>query len=68
MTCWNAAASASGKVAEQGVLFVMQGRVTDHRIGITEHNLDAVLTGERLSIFIESLLEYYRAKMLQQLS
>lgn len=52
----------------KGVLFVMQGRVTDHRVGITEHNLDAVLTGERLSIFIESLLEYYRAKMLQQLS
>ena len=46
----------------------MQGRVTDHRVGITEHNLDAVLTGERLSVFIESLLEHYKSRMLEQLT
>ena len=46
----------------------MQGRVTDHRVGITEHNLDAVLTGERLKTFTDSLIEHYNAKMLEQLS
>jgi peptide chain release factor 1 len=31
-----------------------QGRVTDHRIGLTSYNLDAVINGE-IEEFIESL-------------
>ncbi len=32
-----------------------QGRVTDHRVGVTEHGMEAVLAGERLDGFIEAL-------------
>ena len=32
-----------------------QGRVTDHRVGLTEHGIDSVLAGERLDPFIEAL-------------
>lgn len=32
-----------------------QGRVTDHRVGVTEHGMEAVLAGERLDAFIEAL-------------
>ena len=45
----------------------MQGRVTDHRVGITEHNLEGVMTGEGLGVFVESLLDHHRAKMLEAL-
>ncbi|KAJ3676013.1 hypothetical protein LUZ60_003425 [Juncus effusus] len=33
-----------------------QGRVTDHRIGITHHSLNDVLEGESLDLFIDELL------------
>ncbi|CAM8930283.1 unnamed protein product [Rhodiola kirilowii] len=33
-----------------------QGRVTDHRVGITHHSLDSVLQGEDLDVFIDALL------------
>ncbi|KAF7827484.1 peptide chain release factor 1 isoform X2 [Senna tora] len=33
-----------------------QGRVTDHRIGITHHSIDDVLQGENLDVFIDALL------------
>ena len=32
-----------------------QGRVTDHRVGLTLHSLDQVLQGEGLEIFAEAL-------------
>ena len=32
-----------------------QGRVTDHRISLTIHGLDAVLNGQDLSILIDAL-------------
>lgn len=48
--------------------FCLQGRVTDHRIGITEHNLDAVLSGEGLDLFIDALQEHHKAKLLESLS
>ncbi|KEH24445.1 peptide chain release factor 1 [Medicago truncatula] len=33
-----------------------QGRVTDHRVGITYHNIDDVMQGESLDAFIDALL------------
>ncbi|XAR52467.1 hypothetical protein NMG60_11020566 [Bertholletia excelsa] len=33
-----------------------QGRVTDHRVGITHHSLSDVMQGENLDIFIDALL------------
>ncbi|KAF8387737.1 hypothetical protein HHK36_026391 [Tetracentron sinense] len=33
-----------------------QGRVTDHRVGITHHSINDVMQGESLDVFIEALL------------
>ncbi|KAI9181372.1 hypothetical protein LWI28_014417 [Acer negundo] len=33
-----------------------QGRVTDHRVGITHHAIDDMMQGENLDIFIDALL------------
>lgn len=33
-----------------------QGRVTDHRVGITHHSINEVLQGESLGVFIDALL------------
>lgn len=33
-----------------------QGRVSDHRVGITHHSLNEVLQGESLGVFIDALL------------
>ncbi|KMT10057.1 hypothetical protein BVRB_5g122670 [Beta vulgaris subsp. vulgaris] len=33
-----------------------QGRVTDHRVGITHHSVNEVLQGESLDVFIDALL------------
>ncbi|XP_021769923.1 uncharacterized protein LOC110734183 isoform X2 [Chenopodium quinoa] len=33
-----------------------QGRVTDHRVGITHHSIDEVLQGESLDMFIDALI------------
>ena len=38
-----------------------QGRVTDHRIGLTVYNLDAVINGE-----IDNLLKHYRLQKMQR--
>ena len=38
-----------------------QGRVTDHRIGMTVYNLDAVMNGE-----IDNLLKHYRLQKMQR--
>jgi peptide chain release factor 1 len=43
-----------------------QGRVTDHRVGVTSYNLDAVINGE-IEEFIEALqVAENAAKMLVQ--
>ena len=42
-----------------------QGRVTDHRIGLTLYKLDSVLDGG-LDDIIDPLIIYYRTKMLGQ--
>jgi len=33
-----------------------QGRVTDHRVGITHHSINDVMQGESLDVFIDALL------------
>ena len=42
-----------------------QGRVTDHRIGLTTHNLEHVLEGA-LDDFIDQLTTHYQTESLQQ--
>jgi len=42
-----------------------QNRVTDHRIGLTLHQLDRVMDG-RLDEIIEALIAYYEAEKLKQ--
>ncbi|CAK9152842.1 unnamed protein product [Ilex paraguariensis] len=33
-----------------------QGRVTDHRVGVTYHSIEDVMQGENLDLFIDALL------------
>ena len=42
-----------------------QGRVTDHRIGLTLHRLDAVLNGD-LDEILDALITAQQSKLLQQ--
>ncbi len=42
-----------------------QNRVTDHRIGITNHNLDRILLGD-LDAFIDEMLQQEQAKRLSE--
>jgi peptide chain release factor 1 len=44
-----------------------QGRVTDHRVGVTEHGMDAVMNGEKLDSFIEALRLQHQADLLSTL-
>ena len=44
-----------------------QGRITDHRIGLTLHNMEAVLDG-RLDELIDELTTYFQAENLKELS
>jgi peptide chain release factor 1 len=43
------------------------GRVTDHRVGVTEHALEAVLAGERLDGFVDALRRKWQAESLATL-
>lgn len=45
----------------------VQGRVTDHRVGVTEHGIDSVMNGERLAVFADALQLRHQAEMLAQL-
>jgi peptide chain release factor 1 len=42
-----------------------QNRVTDHRIGLTLHQLDIVMDG-RLDPIVEALTAYYQTEKLKQ--
>ena len=42
----------------------IQNRVTDHRIGLTVHQLDRVIDG-KLDEFVEALTAYYQAEKLK---
>ncbi len=41
--------------------------MTDHRVGVTEHGIDAVLSGERLDMFVDALSRLHRQHLLEQL-
>ena len=41
-----------------------QGRVTDHRIGLTLYKLDAILNGD-LDEIIDPIIAFYRTEMLK---
>lgn len=45
----------------------LQGRVTDHRIGVTEHGIDAVMNGENLDTFFDALRLQNQAELLSHL-
>ena len=38
--------------------------MTDHRLGMTEHAIDAVLSGERLDLFLDALALHHRRQLL----
>ena len=44
-----------------------QNRVTDHRIGLTVHQLDRVIDG-KLDEVIDALIGYYQAEKLKQVT
>ena len=46
---------------------MLQGRVTDHRVGLTEHGMEGVLSGERLPVFIEALQLHHQSELLASL-
>lgn len=41
--------------------------MTDHRVGVTEHGLPAVLAGERLDVFVEALRMHHQVEQLANL-
>ena len=41
-----------------------QGRVTDHRIGLTLYKIDQILNGD-LDEIVDALITHYRAEMLK---
>lgn len=43
-----------------------QGRVTDHRIGLTSHRIDAINNGD-LDEIIDALTQYYEAKKIENM-
>ena len=44
-----------------------QGRVTDHRIGVTLHKLDSILDGD-INELIQLLTTYFQAESLKEIS
>ena len=46
----------------------LQGRVTDHRVNITEHGIDQVLRGERLFTFINALQQQHLSELMDAVS
>ena len=45
----------------------LQGRVTDHRVGLTEHGIENVMNGERLELFTDALQQRHQTELLAQL-
>ncbi len=44
-----------------------QGRVTDHRVGVTLHDMEAVMAGEALDEFLEPLELQQQVQLLEDL-
>eukprot|EP00026_Physarum_polycephalum_P009196 Phypoly_transcript_09310.p1 GENE.Phypoly_transcript_09310~~Phypoly_transcript_09310.p1 ORF type:complete len:434 (+),score=69.05 Phypoly_transcript_09310:88-1389(+) len=45
-----------------------QNRVTDHRVGVTSHSLDKILSGEEIGDFIDEVVVHFEAKALEELT
>ncbi len=56
--------STPGPFSSAGTCLARQGRVTDHRVGVTEHAIAAVLGGERLCVFLDALALHHRRQLL----
>ena len=41
--------------------------MTDHRVGVTEHGIEGVLTGARLQVFIDALQAQHQQEQLELL-
>lgn len=41
--------------------------MTDHRVGVTEHGIEAVLSGASLDTFTEALLTHHKQQLLSDL-
>ena len=55
----------SGDRSERGRTYNFpQGRVTDHRIGLTSYNLDQIVDGDLIE-FIEALVQEEQARKLE---
>ena len=57
----------NGKVEFMGETIVEnypQGRMTDHRIGLTLYKLDSILNGD-LDELVDAIVTFYRAEMLK---
>lgn len=48
-------------------LALVQGRVTDHRVGLTEHGMEGVLGGTRLHVFVDALQAQHKQEQLEEL-
>ena len=44
-----------------------QGRITDHRVGLTEHGMEDMLAGAKLPAFIEALRRQEQVELLASL-
>ncbi len=44
-----------------------QGRVTDHRVGITQHSIENIMQGEGLDHFIDALISKQEEEALASL-
>ena len=53
-------------LCSDGTWRVLQGRVTDHRIGLTEHGMQAMLDGSSLHSFIEALQQHHKQELLAE--
>ena len=45
----------------------VQGRVTDHRVGVTEHGIEGVMNGGRLHVFVDALHAQQQQMQLEML-
>lgn len=45
----------------------VQGRVTDHRIGMSQHNIDDLMMGSGLQTFIDALQQHSKTELLSSI-
>jgi peptide chain release factor 1 len=47
---------------------MVQGRVTDHRVGLTEHGIEGMLSGANLDSFLDALGLHHKQQLLAGLN